>query len=217
MARRNTMIEHKVRYETLGDRKGVDQCVDQCVVFVCLQAQTKKMKKKKNKTVASWLSLSLWLTLFCVCVLKNFLVGTKFFITKVKRDSTMQALDEFLTELNDNLPSLYFQETTSLQDVKQWIQDKIKESDIVIFSKTDCKFCQRAIRLCETFFSFLNVQFSISILDLNKTDAPIVQPVLKEMTLQTTVPNIFFYGQHLGGYDSLMNHFHNMMTKQEIQ
>uniref|UniRef100_A0A2C9JBD2 thioredoxin-disulfide reductase (NADPH) n=1 Tax=Biomphalaria glabrata TaxID=6526 RepID=A0A2C9JBD2_BIOGL len=83
--------------------------------------------------------------------------------------------------------------------VKLEVQKIINSSDIVIFSKTHCPFCQKAKDLLKS----LNVKFETFELDLNDKGAE-YQAALKDLTGQGTVPNIFIHGKHLGGCDDLL-------------
>ena len=75
----------------------------------------------------------------------------------------------------------------------------IKASKIIIFSKTHCPFCKKA----KEAISQLTPLFSVVELDVIK-DGAAQQTALQEMTGQSTVPNIFVNGQHIGGCDKTL-------------
>uniref|UniRef100_A0A7S3NI43 Glutaredoxin domain-containing protein n=1 Tax=Aureoumbra lagunensis TaxID=44058 RepID=A0A7S3NI43_9STRA len=76
------------------------------------------------------------------------------------------------------------------------IDDTIKANDVVIFSKSYCPFCAKTKAL----FQSLNVDADIYELD-QRDDGAEIQSKLKEKTGQSTVPNVFIKGEHLGGND----------------
>ncbi|WFD32735.1 hypothetical protein MSPP1_003786 [Malassezia sp. CBS 17886] len=85
------------------------------------------------------------------------------------------------------------------------IADKlISDHFVAMFSKSFCPYCSRAKEL----FSHLNLSGDkIKILDLDKTpEGSDIQDYLLEKTGQRTVPNIFIDGQHIGGYDDLVQY-----------
>lgn len=69
---------------------------------------------------------------------------------------------------------------------------------MVMFSKSYCPFCGEAKNL----FRKMSINYSVYELDLIK-DGQQYQDALAELTGQTTVPNIFIGGQHIGGYSDL--------------
>ena len=70
-------------------------------------------------------------------------------------------------------------------------------SKIVVYTKKPCAFCTAAIRYLETVKSLEDVE----VIDLTgQLDA---LRELMQMTHQRTVPQIYIYGQHVGGYDDL--------------
>ena len=71
---------------------------------------------------------------------------------------------------------------------------------ISIFSKTTCGFCSKAKTLLENEYPTTQVQ--LIELDYMKEGAAIGMD-LRRTTGQTTVPNIFVFGKHIGGYNEL--------------
>lgn len=126
----------------------------------------------------------------------------------------MEALTSFLASTNIAESSRYFTSTTpDTKEIQLWITKQIKSADIVMFSKTECKFCQRASRLISGLTSMMENPTSVVVLELNKTDAALVQPVLHELTKQNTVPNIFIGGNHIGGYDKFCEYLQTVLTR----
>jgi glutaredoxin 3 len=127
----------------------------------------------------------------------------------------MQALDDFFDE-EAKVPSVLFKPSMSDLEIETLVKVYSWSANIVVFSKADCKFCQRAIRLLNTLMPMIDVKCTIKIIDLNSTDAAIVQPVLKRLTGQTTVPNIFFNREHVGGYDKLCEYLQGVMQRIDL-
>ena len=82
---------------------------------------------------------------------------------------------------------------------KETAQAAIKASKIVVFSKTACPFCKKA----KAAISELTPLFSVIELDV-VADGAAQQAALLELTGQSTVPNIFVNGKHIGGCDSTL-------------
>ena len=74
---------------------------------------------------------------------------------------------------------------------------------ICIFGKTTCTFCQNVINLLEQYT--VNIQY----IELDKiTEGPILSNQLQRTTSQRTIPNIFIFGKHIGGFLELVK-LHN--------
>lgn len=88
----------------------------------------------------------------------------------------------------------------TIEHVKQLINEK----DIFIASKTYCPYCHATLK---TLFQDLKVPESKAlVLQLDEMDdGAEIQEALREITGQTTVPNTFIKGQHIGGNDSLQS------------
>ena len=86
--------------------------------------------------------------------------------------------------------------TGSVDEVTQAIQgDKV-----VVFSKTYCPFCTRAKALLAEEYE---QPISIYELDVHPNGSEI-QASLAEITGQSTVPNVFVGGNHIGGHDDVV-------------
>ena len=82
---------------------------------------------------------------------------------------------------------------------------------ISIFSKTTCGFCSKAKTLLENEYPTTQVQ--LMELDYMK-ECTAIGMELKRKTGQTTVPNIFVFGKHIGGYNELKQlHDHGILRK----
>ena len=80
------------------------------------------------------------------------------------------------------------------------IEQYINTDQICIFSKTTCGYCSRAKRLLTNDYYY--TQFNVIELDQNVYGSLIANELI-DKTGQTTVPNIFVYGKHIGGYTEL--------------
>ena len=69
----------------------------------------------------------------------------------------------------------------------------------MVFSKTHCPHCKKAKEAIHQ----LTPMFSVVELDVVK-DGAAQQAALLEITGQSTVPNIFVNGQHIGGCDKTL-------------
>lgn len=89
----------------------------------------------------------------------------------------------------------------------------IDPTQICIFSKTTCGYCSRAKQLLKTDYS-VNVQ----IIELDQLkEGPTIATDLRNKTGLTTVPNIFIFGKHIGGYSDLKELHDNGTLRTIIQ
>jgi len=80
------------------------------------------------------------------------------------------------------------------------VESVIREHRVVVFSKTWCPFCAKVKDLFHTkFIDYHKVE-----LDKHPQGA-IIQGLLKDMTNQNSVPNVFINGNHIGGCDDTLN------------
>ena len=79
------------------------------------------------------------------------------------------------------------------QDVSTAVAQWIASNDVMVFSKTTCPFC---IKLKKA-FKQARIDFTAVELDTLETGAEI-QNELKAKTSQSTVPNVFVRGKHIG-------------------
>ncbi|CAM9416269.1 unnamed protein product [Laminaria digitata] len=87
--------------------------------------------------------------------------------------------------------------TTSMNSV-EFVEKEIEGNSIVIFSKSYCPFCARTKAL----FSSLDVEHTVYELD-EMNDGDSIQAILGAKTGQSTVPNVFVKGKHVGGNDAV--------------
>ncbi|XP_064422400.1 thioredoxin reductase 3 [Latimeria chalumnae] len=84
----------------------------------------------------------------------------------------------------------------SSSELKSKIQSLIDRNRVMVFSKSTCPYCDRVKEL----FKSLEVEYHTVELDLAE-DGSSIQEMLKEMTGQKTVPNVFVSKIHVGGCD----------------
>ena len=97
---------------------------------------------------------------------------------------------------------------TVLRRLKKLIKREIPP--IVIFSATYCPYCKKAKTLLRSMFkkyklSSKKTMYVIEIDTLRDEEfkKQVIDIVLNLRSNQTTVPNIFIQGKHIGGYDEL--------------
>ncbi|XP_022137238.1 glutaredoxin-C1 [Momordica charantia] len=74
----------------------------------------------------------------------------------------------------------------------------ISSHPVVVFSKTYCGFCTRVKQL----LTQLGASYKVIELD-QQSDGDTIQSALEEWTGQSTVPNVFIGGKHIGGCDAV--------------
>ena len=81
------------------------------------------------------------------------------------------------------------------------VEGIIKENRVVLFSKTFCPFCNKVKdRLKSKFIPYKAVELNLG----TETEMNNYQDLLKEMTGQRSVPNVFINGTHIGGCDDTL-------------
>jgi glutaredoxin 3 len=90
----------------------------------------------------------------------------------------------------------------------------IDPKSISIFSKTSCGFCLKAKKLMSNNYS--NIPLQVFELD-NMNEGSSIAMELKRRTNQSTVPNIFVFGKHIGGYTELNNLHMSGALRQFVQ
>ncbi|GMH01270.1 hypothetical protein Nepgr_003109 [Nepenthes gracilis] len=76
----------------------------------------------------------------------------------------------------------------------------VASTPAIVFSKTYCGYCNRV----KTLFKQLGVTFQVVELD-KENDGDAIQEALLQWTAQSTVPNVFIGGKHIGGCDTVMD------------
>ncbi|CAM9726559.1 unnamed protein product [Ectocarpus sp. 13 AM-2016] len=79
-----------------------------------------------------------------------------------------------------------------------FVEKEIDSNNVVVFSKSYCPFCTRTKNL----FAGLGVDATVYELD-QMDDGEAIQAILGAKTGQTTVPNVFVKGTHVGGNDAV--------------
>lgn len=90
-------------------------------------------------------------------------------------------------------------EHEDLTATEEKVRKQIQDYPVLMYSTTICGWCRRAKGELEK----MKVKHMEVKLDSEPDGIKIAQ-VLTQITKQRTVPNIFICGQHLGGYDKLM-------------
>ena len=81
---------------------------------------------------------------------------------------------------------------------KAAIEDQIKNTPVLVFSKSTCPFAAQTKKLIG------EKGISAKVVELNQiADGAAVQAMLKVITGQGTVPNVFIGGKHIGGNSEL--------------
>jgi glutaredoxin len=75
-----------------------------------------------------------------------------------------------------------------------------------VYSKLDCPFCEKAKELI--YSRLRNRQGEFSIYDITN-DPELKKELLERVPNAKTVPQIFFRGEHIGGYDDLVEYIDN--------
>ncbi|GMQ10048.1 hypothetical protein CsSME_00053205 [Camellia sinensis var. sinensis] len=93
-----------------------------------------------------------------------------------------------------------FGSSSKSKEEKETALSKVKEivtsSPVVVFSKTYCGYCNQVKKLLS------QLGASYKVIELNvENDGSVTQSALAEWTGQTTVPNVFIGGKHVGGCD----------------
>ncbi|KAF9157715.1 thioredoxin reductase [Actinomortierella ambigua] len=81
--------------------------------------------------------------------------------------------------------------------VRNIVKKGITENPVMVFSKSYCPYCLRVKDL----FEDMDVKYNA--LELDEHDhGEEIQQLLKHVTKQSTVPNVFVKGYHVGGSDA---------------
>ncbi|KAF8983085.1 hypothetical protein BGZ46_010904 [Entomortierella lignicola] len=84
--------------------------------------------------------------------------------------------------------------------IKTQVDNIIATNGVVVFSKTTCPYCAKAKAHLQ--------QFGVNayVVELNEVEnGADIQNYLRELTGQSTVPNIFIGQKHIGGCDKLLS------------
>ncbi|KAG0310359.1 hypothetical protein BG000_007077 [Podila horticola] len=81
--------------------------------------------------------------------------------------------------------------------VRALVRQSITENPVMIFSKSYCPYCLRVKDL------FDDMQVKYKALELDEHDlGDEIQQTLKSLSGQSTVPNVYIKGSHVGGSDA---------------
>lgn len=93
-------------------------------------------------------------------------------------------------------------EIESATDAEELVDKMITMSKVAIFSFSYCPYCKRAKRIIAD--SPVDPK-DVSIVEMDEHQiGKEIHALIKKITGQRTVPNIFIKGQHIGGSDDLM-------------
>mgnify|MGYP001197408276 FL=1 len=87
----------------------------------------------------------------------------------------------------------------------------IDNNNICVFSKTTCSYCNKAIDLLKQ----NNINFKLIELD-RINGGEMIHRELIQRTNQTSVPNIFIFGKHIGGFSELKTLYQQGVLNQLI-
>mmetsp|Transcript_3548 Transcript_3548/g.7314 ORF Transcript_3548/g.7314 Transcript_3548/m.7314 type:complete len:126 (-) Transcript_3548:683-1060(-) len=80
------------------------------------------------------------------------------------------------------------------QKIEAVVETRIKEHEIIVFSKSYCPHCKKVKKL----FEDNGIGYAVVELDQHR-DGANIQQHLRNVTKQGTVPNVFVNGNHVGG------------------
>mmetsp|Transcript_6245 Transcript_6245/g.12363 ORF Transcript_6245/g.12363 Transcript_6245/m.12363 type:complete len:108 (-) Transcript_6245:5927-6250(-) len=87
-----------------------------------------------------------------------------------------------------------------MSEVARFVEETIGSYKVVVFSKTYCGYCKTTEKL----ISETVVTDAVSVVYLDRRDdGAAIQEYLLTKTRQSTVPNTFIDGKHVGGNDDL--------------
>ena len=93
----------------------------------------------------------------------------------------------------------------SAQAAMDAVKKAIASHDVVVFSKTYCPYCRRAKDTLAEAVSEASASAPhvVELDTLAGGEGAAMQDALRELTGQSTVPNVFIRGQHVGGSDTV--------------
>ena len=96
------------------------------------------------------------------------------------------------------------------QSIGERIDAEIANNKVMVFSKSYCPFANATKQLLQS----KNIEFGVIELDQDASGTDI-QNALKTKTGQSTVPNVFINGQHIGGNSDVqaLNNSGELMNK----
>eukprot|EP00475_Leptophrys_vorax_P022027 TRINITY_DN2996_c0_g1_i1.p1 TRINITY_DN2996_c0_g1~~TRINITY_DN2996_c0_g1_i1.p1 ORF type:complete len:127 (-),score=31.87 TRINITY_DN2996_c0_g1_i1:37-417(-) len=103
-----------------------------------------------------------------------------------------------------------FSTSNSKSLLRRQIEQDIKDNAVMVYSKSYCPYCDSVKEL----FEALQVKYNAKELDLI-ADGSLIQAELRKITDQSTVPNVFVNGVHIGGASDTFT-AHNNGTLQHL-
>ena len=133
--------------------------------------------------------------------------GVTFFRLRSLR-SLYKSLSNFHSNFTFSQKSFSMASAGSIADR---IQKEIEVTPVLLYAKSTCGFCRRAKQLLK----IANV--SPRVFDLDKMDeGPEIQKILTTRTGLSTVPNIFIWGEFIGGANDLQKLYSNGVLRQKL-
>ena len=84
-------------------------------------------------------------------------------------------------------------------NLKRFIHHHVNANEVMIFSKSSCTYCAQLKELLQQ----RKIHFKAIELD-QLAGGRKIQQLLEDLTKQSTVPNVFVDGQHIGGYSDVV-------------
>ena len=93
-----------------------------------------------------------------------------------------------------------------MTDVNKWIDEQVKENDVVLFMKgtpqfPQCGFSGRVVQILD----YLGVEYA----GINVLDSDVLRNGIKEYSDWPTIPQLYVKGEFVGGCDILTEMFQN--------
>jgi glutaredoxin 3 len=75
------------------------------------------------------------------------------------------------------------------------------EHDVMVFAKSTCKYCKNTKKILDKMHKKTGKSWNARFLylDYMSSDGPKIHAALLERTGQSTIPNVFISGKHIGG------------------
>lgn len=98
------------------------------------------------------------------------------------------------------------EELSTGDDLTNFVREKIRAYEVMVFAKSYCPYCQRTRALLQKMQESTGINVHVLDLDqMDQEDGPLIQMELLKKTGQRTVPNIFIDQKHIGGNDVLQD------------
>ena len=97
-----------------------------------------------------------------------------------------------------------------MSNVMSYLDFFVNPERITVFSKDSCGYCKKTMQL------FKSLPVKPYVIDIEKINDDLMIRELVRVTKQSTVPNIFVYGKHIGGYNELVEMYNNNLLQEII-